>query len=101
MTTIDLAGVTTGVRILRSSIYGDNEDWVNNLHDWDLSEITWDLLNVLDTYVQCELGGSDEFRDALDAFKRKWLCDWDVRARHTIDEACNRLRTELYENYGV
>lgn len=101
MTTIDLAGMMSGIRILRENIYGDNEDWVNNLHDWDLSEITWDLLDVLEAYVQNEIGGSDAYQNVLNEFKNKWMCEWEARVVHTIDEACDRLRTELYENYGI
>ena len=34
-------------------------------------------------------------------FKKKWLKNSGVRVRRIVDEAINRVRTELYETYGV
>lgn len=91
---------------LKSEIFGwSDEAWRgrNVLEDRELSEMLFDMLNLLhdyDWYASGDTGESD-YLEAKTAFKNKWLKNPRVRVRHVVDTAVEEMRQELYKTYGL
>lgn len=76
----------------------------NVFEDLEISELTWDLLNLIHAYDLYVSGDTkrDSYLKAKAAFKSKWLdSSVETRIKHIIDKALDELRQELYETYNV
>ena len=70
---------------LKEEIFGWTDKPTNVLEDRELSELVWDVLDLIhefDWYYSGDTGKG-------------------VRIKHTIDTALDEVRAELYETYGI
>lgn len=86
---------------LKSEMFGWTDTPHNVLEDRELSELTWDLLEVIHAYDWYKSGDTckETYLKAKDKFKKKWLSNRDVNVRRIVDEAVNELKAELYETF--
>lgn len=87
---------------LKSTMFGYQEKRVNVLEDLEISELTFDLfdlLHVFDLYKSCD-SSKERYLSAKTDFKKKWLDNRGVRVKRIVDGAIQDLKRELYETYG-
>lgn len=91
---------------LKSEIFG----WINEgdripnvFEDREISELTYDLLNLIHDYDWYASGDTckESYLKAKETFKKKWLGNRGVRVKHIVDKAIAELRDDLYETYGL
>ena len=88
---------------LKDEIYGWSDTWHNVFEDREISELVWDILNLIhdyDLYVSSDTC-KETYLKAKAEFKRKWFSNRGVAFRRTIDTAIEELKAELYETYGM
>lgn len=90
----------------RSEIFGwcyDNEHIPNVFEDREISELVWDVFNLIHDYDWYASGdtGKDTYLTQKSAFKRKWFSNRGVRVRRIVDDAVDNLKQELYETFGI
>ena len=86
---------------LKSEMFGWSDKPFNVLEDIELSELTFDLLEVIHQYDWYKSGDTckETYLKAKDKFKKKWLSNRGINVRRIIDEAVNDLKSELYETF--
>ena len=88
---------------LRNEIYGWSDAWHNVFEDREISELVWDILNLIhdyDWYVSGDTG-KDTYLKAKADFKNKWFNNRDVVVKRVVDTAIEEVKAELYETYGI
>ena len=91
-------------RTLKTEIFGYNFDKLKNVfEDLEVSELVWDVLDLIHTFDWYISGNTDEddYLSAKKNFKNKWLENGTQRQKQIIDDAINELRDELYKTYDV
>lgn len=88
---------------LKIEIFGFTDKVHNVFGDRELSELTWDLLNLLHDYDWFVSGdtGEESWRKAKKEFKEKWFNNREAQIHRIINEAINSLRQELYDTFQV
>ena len=88
---------------IRDEIIGRSDTWSKVFEDREISELVWDVLNLIHDYDWYASGdtGKDDYLKAKAKFKRKWLGNRGVAVKRTIDTAIDELKEELYETYGM
>ena len=88
---------------LKNEMFGWSDKPHNVLEDRELSELTWDLLELIHEYDWYASGdtGKDSYLKAKAEFKKKWLSNRGVAVRRIVDTAIDEVRQELYETYGL
>ena len=90
---------------LKGEIFGFFADKPNNaLEDMEISELVWDVLDLLHEYdwYYCGDNGRDTYLKAKAAFKEKWFeSDRKARIKSIIDRQLDSTRRELYETFGI
>lgn len=88
-------------RALKDEMFGWNDKPHNVLEDKELSELTWDLLEVIHEYDWYKSADTSKetYLKAKDKFKKKWLSNRGINVRRIVDEAVNDLKLELYETF--
>lgn len=88
---------------LRDEIYGWSETWHNVFEDREISELVWDILDLIHDYDYYVSGDTckETYLKAKAEFKRKWFSNRGVTVRRTIDTAIEELKAELYETYRM
>ena len=86
---------------LKYEMFGWEDRPSNVLEDRELSELTWDLLEVIHEYDWYKSGDTCKktYLKAKDKFKKKWLSNRGINVRRIVDEAVNDLKVELYETF--
>jgi hypothetical protein len=86
---------------LKSEMFGWSDVPQNVLEDRELSELAFDLLDVIHEYDWYVSGDTckETYLKAKDKFKKKWLSNRGINVRRIIDEAVNELKVELYESF--
>ena len=86
---------------LKSEMFGWSDKPFNVLEDRELSELTFDLLEVIHQYDWYKSADTNKetYLKAKDKFKKKWLSNRGINVRRIIDEAVNDLKSELYETF--
>ena len=86
---------------LKREMFGWTDKPRNVLEDRELSELTWDLLEVIHEYDWYASGdtGKETYLKAKDEFKKKWLSNRGVNVRRIVNDAVNELKAELYETF--
>jgi hypothetical protein len=86
---------------LKSEMFGWTDKPRNVLEDRELSELTWDLFEVIHAYDWYVSGDTSKetYLKAKNEFKKKWLSNRGVNVRRIVDEAVNELKAELYETF--
>ena len=88
---------------LKDEVFGYSSKPINALEDREISELVWDVLDLLHEFDWYYSGDTckETYLKAKAKFKRKWLGNKGIRIRSIIDEAIDDLRQELYETYGI
>lgn len=86
---------------LKNEMFGWTDTPRNVLEDRELSELTWDLLDVIHAFDWYKSGDTckETYLKAKEKFKKKWLSNRGLNVRRMIDEAVNELKLELYESF--
>lgn len=87
----------------KSELFGWTDKSWNVLEDREISDMTWDLLNLIHTFDYYKSGDCSKERYLTEkkSFKNKWFSNRGVRVRSVIDTAIEELKEELYETYGI
>ena len=88
---------------LREEIYGWSDTWHNVFEDREISELVWDILNLIHDYDYYVSGDTakDTYLKAKADFKNKWFDNRDVVVKRIVDTAIEEVKAELYETYGI
>lgn len=88
---------------LKGEMFGWTDEPHNVLEDRELSELTWDLLDLIHDYDWYKSGDTckETYLKAKTKFKQKWLSNRGVRVKRIVDGAIAELKSELYETYGM
>ncbi|MEE0980477.1 MAG: hypothetical protein U0K91_02235 [Acutalibacteraceae bacterium] len=86
---------------LKIEMFGWADKPHNVLEDRELSELAWDLLDVIHEYDWYKSGDTCKktYLEAKDKLKKKWLSNRGINVRRIIDESVNDLKSELYETF--
>ena len=88
---------------LRDEIYGWSETWHNVFEDREISELVWDILDLIHDYDWYVSGDTrrETYLKAKADFKNKWFNNRDVVVKRVVDIAIEEVKAELYETYGI
>ena len=88
---------------LKSEMFGWVDKPHNVLEDREISELAWDLLELIHDFDWYKSGdtGKETYLDAKAKFKKKWLSNRGVRVKRIVDDAINDLKSELYESFRI
>lgn len=88
---------------LKSEIFGWTDAPSNVFEDREISELVWDVLDLIHDYDWYASGdtGKETYLEAKRAFKEKWFSNRGVRVRRIVDEALKRCKDELYETFDM
>lgn len=88
---------------LKSEIFGWDNKPSNVFEDVEISELVWDVLNLIRAFDWYKSGDTmkETYLKAKAEFKKKWLGNRGVRVRRIVDETLQRTKTELYETFGL
>ena len=88
---------------LKSEIFGWTDIPHNVFEDREISELVWDVLNLIHDYDWYASGDTckETYLKAKAKFKRKWFSNRGVRIRRIVDEAIKECKTELYETFSI
>lgn len=87
---------------LKNEIFGWTDRYTNVFEDHEISELVWDVLDLIhefDWYISgdnCE----EYYLKAKNKFKKKWFSNRGVRVRQIVDDTIDRARSELYKTFG-
>ena len=86
---------------LKYEIFGRTDEPRNVFEDREISELVWDILNLIHDYDWYASGDTckQTYLEAKAEFKKKWLNNRGVRVRRIVDEAIERCKHELYDTF--
>ena len=76
----------------------------NALEDREISELVWDVMELLHAFDWYKSGDTCEetYLKKKQEFKKKWFgSNRGLRIRRIVDDACAGLKDELYKTFGV
>ena len=87
---------------LKSEIFGWTDEPHNVFEDREISELVWDVLNLIHEYDWYTCGDTckETYLKAKTEFKKKWFSNRGVRVRNIVDAALKQCKDELYETFG-
>lgn len=77
---------------------------VNPLEDVEISELVWDVFDLLHSYDWYASGdtGEQDYREDVEAFKKKWFKrSAKERVQEEVDSALEIAREQLYTEFGL
>lgn len=87
---------------LKFEIFGACNKPQNEFEDAEISELVWDVLNlihVFDYYI-CSDYGEEKYLKAKQDFKNKWFTDnREDRVKRIIDETVEKAKQDLYKTF--
>lgn len=88
---------------LKDEIFGWTDEPTNVFEDKEISELIWDVLDLIHNYDWYASGdtGKETYLKAKARFKEKWLKQDNDRVKRIVDEAIAACKEELYETYGL
>lgn len=88
---------------LREEIFGWTDKPTNVFEDKEISELVWDVLDLIHQFdwYSCSDSSEETYLKAKAKFKQKWFGNPDERIKRIIDETVNECRSELYKTFGV
>lgn len=88
---------------LKNEIFNGSDKPINVFEDRVISELVWDVLNLIHEYDWYASGDTSKttYLKRKSEFKIKWWSDQNTRVRQTIDTAIRELRDELYETFDI
>ena len=87
----------------KSEIFGWDDKCRNIFEDREISELIFDVFNLIHAYDWYASGDTceDTYLKAKAEFKKKWLKRDNERVKRIIDNAIDEAKEELYKTYGV
>lgn len=87
---------------LKEEIFGWTDKPGNVFEDREISELVWDVLNLIHEYDWYASGDNckETYLKHKAAFKKKWFSNRGVRVRQIVDGALTQCKNELYETFG-
>lgn len=87
---------------LKDEIYGWTDKPSNVFEDKEISELIWDVLNLIHDYDWYASGDTskEQYLKEKTKFKEKWFGNRDERIQRIINETVNECKKELYETFG-
>lgn len=87
---------------LKSEIYGWTDEPSNVFEDREISELVWDVLDLIHDFDWYTSGDTckETYLKAKKDFKKKWFSNRGVRVRRIVDDAIQQCKNELYETFG-
>ena len=87
----------------KDEIFGWSEKPRNVFEDREISELIWDVFDLIHDYDWYASGDTCEetYLKSKAKFKRKWLKHDEERVQMVIDNAIDEVRQELYKTFGV
>ena len=87
---------------LKNEIYGWTDKPINVFEDREISELVWDVLDLIHDFDWYASGDTckETYLKAKADFKKKWFSNRGVRVRRIVDDAIQQCKTELYETFG-
>ena len=89
---------------LKDEIFGWRNAPYNALEDREISELVWDVLELLHDFDWYKSGDTckEDYLKAKDAFKKKWFGgNRGLRIRRIVDDALQETKAELHETFGI
>lgn len=88
---------------LKNEIYGWTDRPSNVFEDREISELVWDVLDLIHDYDWYASGDTckETYLKAKSGFKKKWLDNRGVRVRRIVDDAIEQCKNELYNTFGL
>lgn len=88
---------------LKTEIFGWQDKPANVFEDVEISELVFDMLDLIHVYDWYASGdsGEEKYLTAKKEFKRKWLENRGVRVRMIVDDAIEQCKNELYKTFGI
>ena len=88
---------------LKDEIFGWTDKPSNVFEDREISELVWDVLNLIHDYDWYASGDTckETYLKAKAEFKKKWMENRGVRVHRIVDEALKQCKDELYETFGL
>ena len=88
---------------LKNEIYGWADKPSNVFEDREISELVWDVLDLIHDYDWYTSGDTSEkdYLEAKSEFKKKWFNNRGVRIRRIVDNAIEQCKNELYTTFGL
>ena len=89
---------------LRNEIFGWGDTWCNVFEDREISELVWDVLNLVHEFDWYDSGdtGEDTWLKEKVAFKGKWLSGNNAdRVKRIIDDTFREAKEELYKTFDL
>ena len=87
---------------LKGEIFGWMDKPSNVFEDWEISELVWDVLDLIHEYDWYASGDTSEekYLKAKAKFKKKWFNNRGIRIRQIVDNALSQTKEELYKTFG-
>lgn len=89
----------------KNEIFGyDYETPSNVFEDWEISELVWDVFNLIHDFDWYASGDTCEetYLKAKEKFKKKWFkSSRKDRVKRIVDITLNDAKTELYKTFGL
>lgn len=87
---------------LKYEIFGWRDKPVNVFEDREISELVWDVLDLIHAFDWYESGDTSEetYLKHKAEFKKKWFSNREMRVREIIDTAISETKEELYKTFG-
>lgn len=89
---------------LKDDIFGYAEKPTNVFEDREISDLVWDVFDLLHDFDWYQSGdtGEDTWLKAKNAFKKKWFeTSRRDRLKKIIDETAEEFREEIYKTIGI
>lgn len=88
---------------LKNEIFGWSDRPYNVFEDREISELVWDVLDLIHDYdwFSCGDTGEDAWIKSKTAFKDKWFGKQEDRTKRIVDQVINDARDELYKTFGI
>ncbi len=86
---------------LKDAIFGWTDRPRNVFEDIEISEMVWDVLNLIHDYDWYASGDTCEetWLKAKAEFKKKWFGSRVIRVSQIIDQAVEECKAELYKTF--
>ena len=87
---------------LKDEIFGWTDKPHNVFEDREISELVWDVLDLIHEFDWYKSGDTCEgtYLKAKAEFKKKWFSNRGVRIRNIVDDAIADCKAELYKTFG-
>lgn len=88
---------------LRDEIFGWRDTWYDRFEDREISELIWDVLNLIHEFDWYDSGdtGEDTWIAFKHEFKAKWMPNDEARTKRIVDDTIRDAKAELYRTFNI